>query len=103
MYNGTLLLLRLLGLGDVLERMVQIIKCRLKNAVRHTLLSNAEMQTVLTDVEVTLNNRPMTYIDTDSLGEVSTPDHVSHGRSMPVVSTGSIALVLNANTKKVIG
>ena len=44
------------------------------------------------EVENILNNRPLTYIDTDTTEEIITPNHLIVGRSLPIYSNESIGL-----------
>ena len=66
--------------NGIVERLVKSVKRCLKKRLGRAHLSYEEMETVLTAVENTINNRPMTYIDNaNTQGEV-TPNHLLHGK-----------------------
>ena len=51
--------------GGQFERMVGLVKGALYKCIGNGLLSWAELQEVLLDIEVALNNRPLSYVDED--------------------------------------
>ena len=57
--------------------MIRSTKRCLKKSLKHKL-SYEEMNTIVTEVEVVLNSRPLTYLQTDST-EVLTPFHLYTG------------------------
>ena len=68
--------------GGFFERMVGSVKRCLRKVFGNARLSFDELLTVLTEVEATLNSRPLTY-DYDTLGEeVLTPTHLIYGRRL---------------------
>ena len=56
----------------------------------HSSLTYDELETVLVELENIINNRPLTYIDTDTTEEIITPNHLIVGRSLPIYSNESI-------------
>ena len=51
------------------ERMIRSMKMCLKKAIGGARLSYDELLTVITQVEATLNSRPLTYMSSDDLEE----------------------------------
>ena len=47
------------------ERMVGLVKGALRKSMGKSLLTFAELKEILLDVEVTLNNRPLSYVEDD--------------------------------------
>ena len=66
--------------GGFFERMVASVKDCLRKALGHARLSFDEMSTLLTEVESTLNSRPLTYEYNEVEEEVLTPSHLIYGR-----------------------
>ena len=68
--------------GGFFERMVGSVKRCLRKVLGNARLSFDELLTVLSEVEATLNSRPLTY-DYDNPGEeVLTPAHLIYGRRL---------------------
>lgn len=58
----------------------------LKKGVKNVRITSEELQTVLVEIEATLNSRPLTYVSTEDTEEPLTPSHLMSGRrllSMP--------------------
>lgn len=69
--------------GGMWERCVGIVKAGLKAVVGRALLNKSELCTVLTEVEATVNSRPLTYVYTDLNEPLPlTPSHLLYGRSL---------------------
>ena len=66
--------------GGFFERMVGSVKSCLRRVVGNARLSYEELETLLTEVEATLNFRQLTYDDSELNGEVLTPSHLVYGR-----------------------
>ena len=49
--------------GGKFERMVELIKGALYKCIENGVLSWTELREVLLDIEVALNNRPLSYVD----------------------------------------
>ena len=69
--------------GGFFESMVGCVKRCLKKVLGNARLTYDELLTVLTEVEATLNSRPLTYdYDNPYEGEVLTPAHLLYGRRL---------------------
>ena len=66
--------------GGVFERMVQSTKRCLRKMCGQAKLSYDEVLTALTEVEMIVNSRPISYISPDDLDEPLTPSHLLMGR-----------------------
>ena len=74
--------------GGQYERMVGLVKRCLRKVLGNAKLSFDELNTVLTEIENTLNLRPLTY-QYEELGvEVLTPSHLLFGRRLSPLSEG---------------
>ena len=79
--------------GGFFERLIQSAKRCLKRTIGNAKFSYEELSTIITEVELILNSRPLTYVSTEDLEEPLTPSHLITGRrllSFPGVSSGSI-------------
>ncbi|XP_077867413.1 uncharacterized protein LOC144356574 [Saccoglossus kowalevskii] len=76
--------------GGFWERLIGMTKTSLKKVLGRAFVSVDELQTVLTEIEATLNDRPLTYLSSDSNDLLPlTPSHFLHGRlitTMPYYS-----------------
>uniref|UniRef100_A0A1X7TVP5 Uncharacterized protein n=1 Tax=Amphimedon queenslandica TaxID=400682 RepID=A0A1X7TVP5_AMPQE len=64
------------------ERKIQVLKCCLKKMVGHLKLTFKELLTNVTEVELILNSRHLTYLSPDDLEEPITPSHLMTGRRL---------------------
>ena len=69
------------------ERMVGSVKRCLRKVLGSAKLSYGELETVLFEVESTLNSRPLTY-EPEELGVALTPSHLLYGRRLASLSLG---------------
>ena len=67
--------------GGMYERLVGLVKQTLRKVLGKCLVSKAELETIITETEAAVNNRPITYVEeTSSLSpEALTPSHLLHG------------------------
>ena len=69
--------------GGFYERLIGLVKRRLKKVITNTSLNAIELQTILTEIEATLNSRPLTYPYTDiNDGPPLTPSHFLCGHRL---------------------
>ena len=66
--------------GGIFERMVKSMKRCLKKIIGKAVLSYDELLTAVTEVEMILNSRPLSYISTEDIEEPLTPSHLLVGR-----------------------
>ena len=69
-------------MGRVFERMVASVKGCLRKTLGNARLSFDELSTLLTEIECTLNSRPLTYEYNEVGEEVLTPSHLIYGRQI---------------------
>ena len=74
--------------GGQFERMVGLVKRAFYKCIGNGLLSWAELQEVLLDIEVALKNRPLSYVDEDIQLPILTPSSFLYGQ--PNMFDGSI-------------
>ena len=69
--------------GGFYERLNRSLKDPLKRVLRKAKLNYSEMYTLLTDIECTLNQRPLTYLGSDPNNlQALTPSHLMIGRPL---------------------
>ena len=68
--------------GGQLERMVGLVKNSLYKIIGKATLSWRELEEVLLDIENTLNNRPLTYVEDDVEYPVLTPNVLIIGQNL---------------------
>ena len=73
--------------NGIVERLVQSTKRCLKKRLGRARLTYEEVDTVIREIECTINNRPLSYIDNDSIEMAVTPNHLSHGRRIDLENT----------------
>jgi hypothetical protein len=67
--------------GGQFERIVGLVKSALRKCIGNGMLRWKELEEVLLDVEVTLNNRPLTYVEDDLQFPVLTPNSMLFANS----------------------
>ena len=67
--------------GGQFERMVGLVKRSLYKTIGNGFLSWKELEEVILDVEVSFNNRPLSYVEDDVQLPVLTPNTLLFGRS----------------------
>ena len=68
--------------GGFYERIIGIIKNCLKKVIWKSCLRYYEVETVLVQIEHTLNSRPLTYMSEENYAESITPHHLLYGRDI---------------------
>ena len=69
-------------IGGFYERMVGTVKRCLRKVLGSARLAYDELQTILIEIEATLNSRPITYEYNEVGYEVLTPAHLIYGRQL---------------------
>ena len=72
--------------GGFFERLIGLVKSCLMKILGRAKISFKEFKECLLDVEATLNNRPLTYLDEEFGPEALTPNHLIHGRRIPTLA-----------------
>jgi len=68
------------------ERLIGLTKSSLKKALGRTFVTLSSLQTLVVEIEAHLNNRPLTYVSTDSNEPTPlTPSHLLYGRMINTV------------------
>ncbi|XP_065651086.1 uncharacterized protein LOC136079282 [Hydra vulgaris] len=68
--------------GGMFERLVRMTKRCLKKALKTSKASYEELRTLLTEIEMVLNNRPLTYLYNNQGDEALTPNHLVFGHKL---------------------
>ena len=72
--------------GGIFERMVKSVKRCLRKTISRLTLD--ELQTAITEVEMIVNSRPLTYLSMDSVQEPITPSHLLTGHRVMSLPDG---------------
>lgn len=70
--------------GGFYERIVRSMKTALRKTIGQSLLTYEELETVLCEIEQSINARPLVYQSEDDLGQAITPLHLIHGPNFPL-------------------
>ena len=62
-------------MGGFCERLVGRTKTALKKTNGKLHLTHTQLQTIITEVEAVINNRPLVYVDDDLKNQIITPNH----------------------------
>ena len=65
--------------GFYFEQLVQSVKRCLKKILKNTKVTSEELQTVLVEIEATLNSRPLSFVSSGEIEEPLTPYHLLCG------------------------
>ena len=66
--------------GGVFERLIRSVKRCLKKVIGRAKFTREELLTVVTEIEMIINSRPLSYISPSDLDEPITPSHLLMGR-----------------------
>ncbi|XP_065664600.1 uncharacterized protein LOC136086241 [Hydra vulgaris] len=72
--------------GGVFERMIRTTKRVIKKVLGTSRVTYEEMTTILAEIVVTINNRPITFLYDVPGDEPLTPNHLVFGRKLPLES-----------------
>ena len=72
--------------GVFYERLVGPVKNCLKKSLGKARLDFNELLTVLHEIELILNSKPLTYMSDDASDDVLTPNHILFGRRLPLTN-----------------
>lgn len=78
--------------GGFYERLIKIVKSCLKKVIGNAYLNYEEVNTILVEIENSLNSRPLTYISDENYDEALTPYHLLHGRN---INSGYVSISEN--------
>ncbi|XP_006814449.1 uncharacterized protein LOC102809591 [Saccoglossus kowalevskii] len=69
--------------GGFFERMISITKTSLKKVLGRSCVTYVELETILTEIESSINERPLTFVSSD-IADLNplTPSHLINGRSI---------------------
>nr|XP_047140933.1 uncharacterized protein LOC101236808 [Hydra vulgaris] len=68
--------------GGLFEQQVRMTKRCLKKALKTSKSSHEEIRTLLSEIEMVLNNRPLTYLYNNQGDEALTPNHLVFGHKL---------------------
>ena len=72
--------------GGHFERLIQLTKVLLKKVLGKTKLNYIQLQTVLSELTLVINQRPLTYVSSDISDDVSlTPNMLRFGRNLNIM------------------
>ena len=66
--------------GGLFERMVQTVKRALRKTLKNARLTQEEIHTIITEIEATINSRPLCYVYSEEVDNVLTPSHLIIGK-----------------------
>ena len=66
--------------GGVFERLIRSVKRCLKKIIGRAKLTHEELLTIVTEVEMIVNSRPLSYVSQEDLDEPITPSHLLIGK-----------------------
>ncbi|XP_065902306.1 uncharacterized protein [Dysidea avara] len=81
--------------GGVLERMIKSVKRCLRKTIGRARLTYEELMTALTEVEMIINSRPLSFVSSEDVEEPLTPSHLIVGRRILSLPDSSFQHVVN--------
>ena len=87
-------------MGGFFERLVACVKNCIKKTVGRATLRYNELQTVISEVELTINSRPLDYVYNENLEEAITPNHLLYGRKINSSNTEICETVTTINPSR---
>ena len=91
------------GWGGYFERLVQSVKRCLKKILKNAKVISEELQTVLAEIEATLNSRPLTFVSSGEIEEPLTPYHLLCGRRLLAMPNQEEIEISQLNAKEARG
>ena len=92
--------------GGLFERMVQTVKSALRKTLKNARLTQEEIHTIITEIEATINSRPLCYVYSEEVDNVLTPSHLIIGKRILNVpdpdSPENAAVIYEGDTPSVI-
>ena len=68
--------------GGFYERMIQLVKRSLRKVLNNRHISFEELRTILLEIELFINDRPLTYVHDTEVDEPITPNRLLFGRNL---------------------
>ena len=85
--------------GGVYERIIRCVKRCLKKVLGRNTVTYEELQTILYEIELILNNRPLTFTYENPNDPVLTPNHLLFGRRLNLQGISSNEDDVNINSR----
>lgn len=83
--------------GGIYERLVRSTKRCLKKMLFRSYLTYEEVQTVLSEIQLIINNRPLTLLSEEPGQITLTPNHMLFGRRLELESGDQCKLPMDSN------
>ena len=80
--------------GGQFERMIGLTKQMLYKSSGNAHLTISELEETALDIEINLNNRPLTYVDNDIELPILTPNSLIYGHSIRVPEMSSMMMIV---------
>ena len=68
--------------GGFYERLIRIVKSSMRKVIGKARLNFEELYTVLCEIELMINSRPLTYLNETDISEALTPSHLVIGKRL---------------------
>ena len=83
------------GGGGIFKRMIRSTKRCLKKAIGRAKLTFKELLTVVTEIEMIINCRPLTFVTPTDLEDPLTPSHLINGRRLMNQNVGTLSDIVD--------